>query len=477
MTAWKSPGPVSTAFLEATEAVTVLMGPAGGGKTTTGLMRGVMRSFTWPETRPGLRRVKFGVVRKQMTELERTTIPSWQEWFPRSMGNWRGARGEPQSHELVLTHPADGSRVELEVVFRGVGEQAIDQALRGWEPSYILVDECDTLAAGALAWLFTRAGRFPKETLHKNPKQVFGTCNAPEADNYIMDELVNDPLPGWRLYRQPSGLSAQAENLAALGPDWYPKQAASMPSYQRKRFIENIPGLSLDASAVYEDFNPDFHIAPARLDPIGARPLLIGLDAGGTPAASIWQIAPNGQRRCLAELSTHAKEGGSITGPNRFGEALAQLLADRFRGLRVRALADPSAAWGADTANGEGSWIDIVARVSGLTIMPAPTNDPTIRREALRWPMTQLIDGRHPGLLISPDCTLTLRGLARDYKFAVTGGRKSTTPLKNWASHLIEAGQYALLDGGAFFEVQARQQARSAERTQKAASSNFNPFQ
>ena len=34
---WKSPGPVSSAFIDAPEPVTVLMGPAGGGKTVTSL--------------------------------------------------------------------------------------------------------------------------------------------------------------------------------------------------------------------------------------------------------------------------------------------------------------------------------------------------------------------------------------------------------------------------------------------------------
>jgi hypothetical protein len=193
------------------------------------------------------------------------------------------------------------------------------------------------------------------------PKQAWGTCNAPEEDNWVVRDLIDEPKPGHRLYRQPSGLSPNAENLAVVGRGYYHEMAGTMPAYERKRFIENIPGLSRSGAAVYEEFNPDLHISPVVL-PVLDRPVIIGMDAGGTPAAGFWQRRANGQWRKLAELSTHEKTHGSITGPNRFGEAVAELLAEKFRGLRVHALADPSAGYGNDSANGEASWIETVYR-------------------------------------------------------------------------------------------------------------------
>ena len=476
--AWAPPGPVSEAFVADTSSVSVLMGPIGGGKTTTGLWRIVLTAFRWPLTRPGLRRFRAGVIRRMMVDLERTTIPSWHNWFPRRMGAWRGSRGEPQTHEFSLRHPADGSTVEIEVIFRGIGDARIEEALRGWEVSAIYADECDTLDPGSLSWLSGRTGRFPPpldgQALDELPGQVWGTCNAPEPDNHVLRDFIDEPMPGWRLYRQPSGLAPDAENLSVLGPTYYARKAADMPPWQRKRMIENVPGVSPDLAAVYPEFNPDLHVAPAPLDVLAGRPVLVGMDAGGTPAAGVWQVAANGQRRLLAEISTHDKAGG-ITGPQRFGEALARLLGERFAGCQVRALGDPSAAYGADQTQGEGSWLDIVGRVAELPIRPAPSNDPTLRREALRVPMSQLIDGRHPALLICPSCRLTVRALARDYRFAVTAGRVAATPLKNWASHLIEAHQYALMDGGAFHEIQARRTAREDQAAPRVAPA-FNPF-
>lgn len=476
MTGFTPPGPIAQAFFEAEDPIAVLMGPVASAKTTTGLWKGVAMSYLWPESAPGLRRVKFGVVRRLYKDLERTTMASWNEWFPRTMGHWRGAAGDPATHDLVFPGPQGRGRIELRVEFISLGDLRVEEALKGYEPSFIYVDECDTAASNTLDFVYTRAGRFPKETLDRNPKMVWGTCNAPEEDNWVVEDFIDDPKPGHVLYRQPSGLSPQAENLHIIGAQYYQRMAANMPAFERKRFVENIPGLSRSAEAIYEEFNPDLHVAAHPLSPLPGRDVILGLDAGGTPAAAGFQRAPDGQWLWLTELSTHDKSGGSITGPTRFGEALAEQMAEKFKGYRIRGIADPSAAYGADTANGEGSWIDIVSRVSGIPVMPAPTNDPTVRREALRLPMTRLIDGRKPGLMLCPTLRFAKKALASDYRWTLTGGRRTEHTLKNWASHLIEAAQYGVLDGGAYHEVLARGQARRAAFRPSVAKTGFNPF-
>lgn len=470
------PGPIGQAFYENADPISVCMGPVAGGKTTLGLQRGVLMAYLWPETLPGLRRVKFTIIRRLYKDLEKTTMASWNQWYPRTMGTWRGAAGDPATHDLVMRHASGHGRIELRVEFVALGELRIEEALRSYETSYIFVDEVDTAAENTLSFCYQRAGRYPRETVAINPKMVWGSCNAPPEDNWVVRDFIDDPKPGHVLYRQPSGLSPQAENLEILGAGYYRKLAEVLPPFERKRFIENIPGLSRGAEAVYEEFNPDLHVAPAPLDPIPGRPLIVGMDAGGTPAAVVMQIAANGQRRILAEISTHAKEHGSITGPTRFGEVLAELLASRFRGFSPRGIADPSAAFGADKAAGEASWIDIVARTAGIPVAPAPTNAPTVRQEALRLPMQRLIDGRAPGLLVCPSCRLLKRALASDYRWVVTAGRRTGQVLKNWASHLTEAAQYGALDGGAYHEVLARTDAARRRAAPATAITAFNPY-
>lgn len=473
MTAWSPPGPVSWAFYDNNDPISVLMGPIRGGKTTVGLQRGVMKSYLWPcdPSEPTVRRVKFAIIRKLWKDLEQTTMQSWFQWYPKTVGKWLG---DPPTHTLTFPHP-DGTTIELVVEFKALGDLRVEEALRGYEISYGYVDEVDLAASNTLTFLRSRAASYPRGVLAIAPRMAWGTCNAPEEDNHIVQDFIDDPKPGHVLYRQPSGLSPQAENLDVVGRDYYPSQIITMLKYEADRFVRNIPGLSRGADIVYPEFNPDLHVAAGPLKVLD-RPVTVGMDAGGTPAAGLWQTAPDGQRRKIGEVSTHAKEMGSVTGPIRFGEALRDLLHELCPGLPVHGLADPSAAHGADSANGEGSWIDTVARIAAIPVRPAPgNNDPTVRQEALRLPMGRLIDGRAPGLLICPKrCPLTARAYGRDYRYVVTAGRR-TGILKNWASHLVEADQYALLDQQGYADATARtQQRRHAGRTYQA-NSDFNP--
>jgi hypothetical protein len=470
-----APGPVAQAFVDSDAPIAVLMGPEGSGKTTSGILRGITKAYVWPRTARGVTRFRLVLIRRLLKDLEATTQASWLEWFPKSSGTWRGGKGEPAVHEIVLPHPKGGV-VEFTAEFIATGDLRVEEAMRGKEFSCAYTDEVDLSPEDILTWTYGRAGRYPKETLAQNPKWVWGTCNAPQDGSWVIEDFIDNPKPGHVLYRQPSGLSPAAENLRALGKDWYQKLAATLPAFERKRRIENIPGLTRGQEVVYPEFNPDIHIAAAPLRPAPGRRIVVGADAGGTPGAGFWQPQADGQWRCLAELSTHAKEHGSITGPRRFGEALAQLAAEMFPGFELVGIADPSAAYGADTAAGEEDWIAIVSAVSGIVFRAAPTNSPPVRTEALRLPMNKLIDGRTPGLLIDPRCKLTIRGLARDYQWTVTAGRRGDRPLKNWASHLIEAHQYALLGGGSFHEVMARGAATRAARKPVLAVTDFSPW-
>lgn len=474
--ALRAVGPVSQAFVDSRAPISVMMGPEGSGKTTSGILKGIKLAALWPRTEPGITRVKFAMIRRLQKDLEATTMESWLRWFPKSNGDWRGGKGAPASHDIILEHP-QGGIIEMRVEFKATGDLRVEEAMRGWEGSFVYVDEVDLAPANVLRWVRGRCGRYPSETIAQNPKMAWGTCNAPEDGSWVIEDFIDDPKPGHKLFLQPSGLSPKAENLAALGRDFYRQMAVTMSDYERKRRIENIPGLSQGAQAVFPEFNPDFHIAAGELPVIPRSRVVVGLDAGGTPAATFKQRGANGQWRVLGQITTHDKQHHSITGPTRMGEAVAQLLAERFRGCPVEGIADPSAAYGADTANGESNWIEIVARVAGIPVRPAPTNDPTVRREAMRAPLTRMIDGRAPGILLCPvHAKLLARALARDFQWQVINGRRGDRPVKNWASHLVEACEYGLLDGGHYHEVMARQSMSQKRFQPVIAPSDFNPF-
>lgn len=470
-----APGPVAEAFLEGQEQFAALMGPIGSGKTTAGLWRGVKVAL-WQKPGPdGIRRVKGAVIRSKYVDLWRTTIPSWRSWFPENVGKFTGGRDGPAEHVLTLRHP-DGGLVELTVLFLALGDLVIEEALRGLEVTWAYVDELDLLGSAGFGFLFSRTGRYPSKRMGGATwRGVWGTLNAPDIDNWVHTDFV-DPAtakPGYRLFRQPGGLAPGAENLPNLPDGYYRDNARGMKDWEIRRFIHAQFGYSRDGKPVFPEFNDLLHVSPTRLTAHAGARLVVGLDAGGTPAGVISQRMPDGQRRLLAELVTPAD---GVTGANRFGTMLRTLLDERFPGLAAYGVADPSAAYGADREAGEASWIETVSRVAGIAVQPAPTNALLPRLEAVRVPLTRLIDGRAPALLIDPGCRQIVRGLASEYRYrriAGPSGRFAEQPDKNGASHVMDAVQYACLDGGGYHEALGRSAIRATQM--HVADTGFQP--
>lgn len=466
---FRAPGPISGAFLENVEPISVLWGPVGSGKTVTALMRGLVASyFATPES-DGVRRVKGAVIRRTYRDLWTTTIPSWWSWIPQSSGRWTGGKDEPATHELVLTHP-DGGRVELIVEWKAFGEQRLEEALRGWEGSWAYVDECDLLDERALPWLLSRCGRYRLVHQVQPPRRhVWGTCNATDTDHWLYRQMVEAPREGVRLFRLPGGLDPNAERPPGITPEYYLSLRATMQPWEARRFVDAQPGYSRDGEPVLPEFNAQHHVARDVLRPNPFRQLVIGLDAGGTPASTWWQRETNGQWRGLGEFVAPAT---AVMGPRRFAEGLLQLRDEQFREIdpkNIIGLADPSAAYGADREAGEDDWIETVARIARIRILAAPTNNIGTRIEAIRKPLTTWIDGTTPGLILSPAMKRTRRAMEADYRYkrVPTGPgqwRREDKPDKhspNGASHIIDSVQYALLHLGGYAEAKARDQRSS----------------
>ena len=114
--------------------------------------------------------------------------------------------------------------------------------------------------------------------------------------------------------------------------------------------------------------------------------------------------------------------------------------------------------------------MEIVNHVTGLRFRAAPSTNPSVRLDAVRQPLTRLIDGRQPGLLLSPHCRVLRRGFNSSYRYKriFVAGRAQymDVPEKNDASHVHDALQYALLGGGEFAQVRGRRESRRIVNTE-----------
>ncbi len=449
---FKPAGPVSRAFIAGKEMSRFIMGPVGGGKTVSCVFARVVAAMRMPPCKDGVIRDRFVVVRTSFRDAERTVLNSWKQWFPRTYpgSSWSGGNDRPATHILRWRLP-NGLKVEAETIFLGIGDQSIEDILRGLEISGGWMNEADTLADNVLRYIEQRTGRYPKKEDLADPdakrmRTVLGDYNAPDMDNWTYEQLVENPAPHRKLYRQPSGRAPNAENLERLEPDYYSKIIAAEPDWYVRRFVDNQYGYSREGLPVYRSFDQERHVAATRLDPVEGLPLLIGMDAALHPAAIFGQPMPNGQIRILDELVPGAGFGAA-----RFSEMVLDLLERRYPMMTdIRAWADPASQYGADREGGEMAWIETVQVNLGIPVrIPANgSNELGLRLGAVEKELNHFIDGQTPRLLVSSHCKMLTRGFASGYRFKkLSGGTEkfALQPEKNDYSHPHDALQYLVL--------------------------------
>lgn len=480
---WKSPGPNASRYMASNKPVQILNGPIGSGKTTTVLMKAihiaarqmVSKTTTATDGRP-VRKFKLCVVRDTYRQLWKTTLPSWWKRVPKTLGEFLGSENQPASHR-VLFELNDGTVVDFQADFLAIGENAVEDVLRGYEPTAFYLNEADLLAKEVYMYAKGRAGRFPD--MSEGGPSWYGIlmdCNAPVLTSWLYLEMFRATPEDVDLFRQPSGLAPDAENRENLPPGYYANQIKGQPEWYIKRMVENVPGFSRHGKSIYPEFVDTFHVARHKLEYEPRLKLILGLDAGLSPACAFEQRMPSGQLRILDEL---VSEQG--TGPLRFGRMLAQRLADRYPNAReIHAWADPSAAYGADKKDGELDWIEIVAQEAGIQIMAAPTNATIPRREALRRPMTTMIDGG-PGLLICPEnCPIIREAFNSGYHFKKLPGadveRYSEEVEKNAHSHIAEAAEYGASAAGEDLAIRGRHAEQYNQVRNQTPTTDWDPY-
>jgi hypothetical protein len=507
---WAPPGPIAARFFNDRHEIAIINGPVGSAKTTTALVKLNRRAA---RQRPSLRTTEPGpgtsepwpvrlhrttVVRDTYRQLWRSTMPSWFSRYPKTMGTFTGAENAPASHVLTFAL-RDRTLLRWQVDFVAIGDAAVEDVLRGYETSTFYLNELDLLAKEVWSYAVTRYGRFPPaDDGGCDEPGIVADCNAPVLESWLYEDIfLATPeelhAKGIALFRQPGGLDAGAENLHNLGqtrdtlglppthPDrqaagraYYQRQAAILEDWLVRRMVHNIPGFSRAGKPVYPEFNDLVHVAGADLPGASGLPLIVGLDAGGSPAGTFCQRMPNGAWHILDELVT---EPG--TGPTRFGNMLAQRLRERFPSWQVVGWCDPSALYGADRTQGDQDWSQIVAAQAAIRIRPGPTNKATPRWEAVRVPLARLIDGK-PGFLLSPRCRVLRAGFNAGYRYravAGTSGRFAEEAEKTKESHVHDALQYALSGGGEDTEIRARRgEERARLSTLPAASPEWSPY-
>ncbi|MEL6288571.1 MAG: hypothetical protein AAFQ35_07310 [Pseudomonadota bacterium] len=420
LTEYNPPGPIAQAFLNDRETkVRALMGPQGSGKTGTCAFDLLSNAAQMPVCKDGVRHFRAITVRETYNDLYATTIPSWWDWVPKSMGRWDGPTGRPASHKLDFELPGAGP-LRFEMHFLALGDRRVEDALRGYEFTAAWLNEMDLVRPDVMTYVVGRIGRFPPQRWFAERTNfrrfVIGDLNAPDTDNYCYTDFVEHPKSGYKLYRQPGGRSPGAENLQNLVPGYYDDQAelnAHQP-WWIKRFIDSEFGYSRDGRPVYEEFNDEVHVAPHALTYRRGIPVRIGLDQGFNAAAVFSQWMPDGQWRVIHEIEALG------SGPRTFARLIAQHLAEHCGDCPIERIYCDPAGFAGSSREGENdlqAWAEILQRELQMPIYPSPSQAIAVRLQAVREMLTHQIDGKFPSFLLSPACPRLRRGFNADYRY------------------------------------------------------------
>lgn len=433
----------------------------GSGKTAgAGCVEMVLGAMVQKPQPDGVRRAKFGVLRDTYRNLYSQFIPSWFEWFPRELGAFVGSDDRPALHTFAVDTPLGPCEVQVEM--RALGANTVEKTCRGWNLTGCFIDEMDLVPEETLSFLSGRVKRWPSIDFRVS-KGVWGVFNKPDTDHWLYRWCEEERAENFEFFDQPSGLldggppflpNLACENMERMDADYYVLQAQSNPDWYVKRMIRNRWGASVSGEVIYPEFNTDHHVAPAEMQPGARDPITLGIDGGGTPAAVISGRDPIGRRIVYAEvvLSDPFDPKGRrlITGagPRRFAEAVGDVLRSRFRNNPVSiAYGDPAAFYGADREFGEYSFMETVGQILKIAVTPAPSNEISLRLEAVRGGLNTWRDGR-PMLMINPSCKWLRAGFVADYKYEERDPKqpgKTLKPQKTRTSHVHDALQYDCL--------------------------------
>ena len=435
------PPPTVKQFMEDDAFVRCIMGPFGSGKSS-GCSVELLRRACQQAPFGGIRRTRWAVIRNTYRELADTTIRTFRDWIPESLGEF-------SVNQNIFR--ARFNDVEAEFLFRALESPEDVKKLLSLELTGAWINECKEVPRAILEALTGRVGRFPSKVLGgPSWSGILMDTNPCDLDHWLYDLFFQRKPESYSFFNQPGGRTPEAENIENLPADYYKKLALGKTTEWAKVYVDGEFGFVMDGKPIYPEFQHSIHVRPHEDLPVLPRhfPIIVGVDFGLTPAAVVLQTDSDGQVQVLDELVTD--DMGAVRFAQRLG---LKLRGPDFGEHTVRGYGDPAGMQRSQVD--ERTPFDVML-ANNLPISPAPTNDWQLRREAVARLLTTLTMRGRPALVISDRCQQLVKAMGGGYCFrrlAVggVGDRYADSPDKNKFSHVAEALQYAAVGEGHSF--------------------------
>jgi len=425
--------PTAVAFHESKAFIRGMMGPFGSGKSVACCWEIFMKAKAQEPCVDGKRRSRWIVARNTQPQLETTTIKTWLDWFPEHLFG-RMSRKPPFTHKIEIDD------LEVEVIFLALDKPEDQKKLLSFEVTGIWFNEVREIEYDLLAAATGRVGRYPSQkdrpdhisvdkwpTWHgiimdtNPPTDDHWYYKAAEEQAWAVDKFGNpqdvDEIPlkqQWHFFKQPSGLSKEAENIKNLpgGYDYYNQQLGGKTQEWINVYVHGNYGFIKAGLPVYKtSWNSDIHTAPEVITFPAGGIIYVGIDASGRhPAAIFLYRTMTGQIQALHEVCVTGEEGmGAVS----FSALLKQEMAIKFPNHDFVVFGDPAGAWGQNTD--ERTYFDIL-RANGIFVKPSPGLRIPERVESVIAVLERNQSGQ-PAMIVSPACKVLLRGFNGGYRY------------------------------------------------------------
>lgn len=444
--------PTISRFLESNAFGRLLCGPVGSGKTTACLVETARRMGGQEPGFDNRRYTRWAIIRQSLKDAKATVLKDARGWFG-AMADWK------VSESTLYIDYAD---LYSEWMFIPLDEPDDVKRLLSTQITGAFINEAVEIDLSLLSDISGRVGRYPNNEFGACTwSGIFADTNMP-LQNTPWAEFILNPPPLWQVFRQPSGLSEEAENLAHLnqtmdtlaladddpiridqGRDYYRRLATVGTDDYIRRYVMAEFGRDPSGTAVFQaSFRYDFHVVQ-ELKPVYSRLLIVGQDFGRNPWSLICQLDYKGRLNVLEEvqatdigLEQHVKQS-----------LIPTLLQERYVGLPIVIVGDPSGH--ARDSLFEINSFDLLKQM-GLQAERAPTNDLEPRLSAVDSFLIRQVDGGGALLIDANRCPILVQGMNGGYRYSILkDGTTKSLPDKNTVfSHVCDALQYVCLIAG-----------------------------
>lgn len=430
--------PTVSKFMRSDAFHRAIMGPIGSGKSVGCCIEILRRCSEVPAWNKGKRSSRGAIIRNTVKQLEDTTLKTWMHWMA-DLGWWM------ESKKKFFLKVGD---IDAEILFLPLDRPGDEGRVLSLELTWAWVNEFREIPISLQTHIKGRLKRYP------NPKEVPGVhywfiadTNPPEIGSDAYNLMEHLPQEEGNLksavkvdaFKQPSGISDEAENRDHLADDYYEAQLDN-PEAWVNTYIHGQYSPSMSGKPVYiKTFKYEKHVSSVPLKVDQYLPVIISFDCGLTPAARFAQLDLMGRIRVLREAVEFDM------GMKRFAKyRLRPIIKNYFPMNPLIFIGDPAGVRRADSD--ESSAFQVLKKEfseEDAIVKAASTNDPKLRIDATDNLFRRFPDGE-PVIIIDPVCKWYIEALRSKYrylKFKLSGGY-STSPEKNDWSHIAEAGQY-----------------------------------